>query len=141
MAALDQHPLEQIVNVNWGEGLAVDINGYLSLKSPDSFSNFKKTTIAFWFRILDASMSSAQADFIERWNEDQFIGKDYTLLGIVPLVTFGPQQDWAMITDGRVIESWTAKTGWIGYYCGKVRGQPVASRNLVIRIHGETSTI
>src|SRR5262245_10246357 len=139
--ALD--PFQQIVNVHWGgEKLAVDINGHLSLKSPGDFSSFNKTTMAFWFRIPDASMSAAEADFTARWNEDQLIGNDYTLLGIVPLVTFGPREDWKLATDSGVEQqSWFAKTGWVGYYCAKPRGQEIAARNLTIRIHGLPASI
>jgi hypothetical protein len=77
---------DQIVNVQWGDKLAVEFPGganYLENQGP-AISSFQKAVVSFWFRVPQTSLDLIKADLDDRR------GISSVLVGTLPIITFGP---------------------------------------------------
>jgi hypothetical protein len=90
--------------------------GYLQRTA--GIPGFSKAVISFWFRVPQASLDAARAQFDAAMAVD--FNTDFGLLGIVPLITFGPNTETYTVYDGSstVISSGPISPCVIGIACG-----------------------
>lgn len=82
---------QRITAVNWTTGLAVEFNPSTNLKANQGLSGTDRAVISFWFKVPSSAIAAVQAAAAGK-APNQLVGVYRTFIGIVPVLTWGSQQ-------------------------------------------------
>lgn len=132
---------QRIVNVNWQKSVSVEFTGYGNLTLHSGITGLSKSIISLWFRIPQQTFDVAFNAWADKINSSD--NSDFTLLGVIPLLVWGPPDTITTYSDSGPAYA-TDGPSFIGVYIGTYdeHGNPIKGlSNIAMRFQSSNNSV